>query len=201
MFSWDGERVTVGEVEFSEGPVLIPYRIELDDESSVCVCPDTLVLNRKGAPRYPNQLTPDTSLLPLYQRINKDGYSFYQEPGEWHKKALTPGDRNRWRRVSRMVAEWQLERRCEPGDIVTFRSKDRTNCHPSNLKLIKRERKTTTKKANFAEPLFEAQRFIDRYNHKVIRAFLDTSCNMLSIRGLGTSNLSLGGIFISADSE
>jgi len=160
-----------------------------------------MVLLRNGAPRFPEQLVNGTSLLPYYTKLATKGYPIYQEPGDWHHGGLTPSDKNRWRRVTRMVAEWKLERRCEKEDVVSYISKDRVDCRPGNLKLSRKKRKTTQKKVGFAEPIFEAQRFIDRHNHKVDRANLDTSRNLLSIRGLETANFSVGGIFVSADSE
>jgi len=202
IFTWNGERVTVGEVEVKDSTrLVIPFRVELDDGSKLVLCTETLVLLRNGAPRFPEQLVSETSLLPLYTKSDSSGYPVYQEPGEWHRAALTPSDRNRWRRVSRMVAEWKLGRRCAPGDVVSYVSKDRMDCSPENLKFHRKERKKTEKKVGFAEPLFEAQRFLDRYNHKVVRTYLDTSRSLLSIRGLGTANLSVGGVFVSVDPE
>lgn len=202
VLCWDGERVTVGTIivhdEFRE---VIPHRLDLDDANTFACCSETMVLLRDGAPRYVADLKDGQSLLPLYMKIDSAKYPCYQEPGEWHKKALTASDRNRWRRLSRLVAEWKLGRRCEPGDIVSYVSSNRMDCHPDNLKISRKKRKPTQKKADFAEHLFEAQRFIDQHNHKVNRVHLDTSRNLLSIRGLGTTNLAVGGIFVSVDSE
>lgn len=200
VLTWDGDRVTVGQITVERTPgLVIPYKIELDDGSWFHCCPDTMVLLRNGAPRFPEQITADTSLLPLYTKLDAAGYPVYQEPGEWHKKALTPSDKNRWRRMSRMVAEWKLKRRCEPGDNISYVSSDRLNCHPDNLKFDRKVRKKTEKRVDFVEPLLKAQKFIDENNHKVSRVFLDTSRNLLSIRGLGTGNLSVGGVFASVD--
>jgi len=202
VFTWDGDRITVGEVEIKDSTrLVIPYCVELDDETKLVLCSETMLLLKTGAPRFPEQLAPEASLLPLYTKADVKGYPIYQEPGEWHRAALTPSDRNRWRRVSRMVAEWKLGRRCAPGDIVSYISKDRMNCAPENLRIHQKDRKKTEKKVEFAEPLFEAQRFINKYNHKITRVYLDTSRSLLSIRGLGTANLSVGGVFVSVDSE
>lgn len=202
VYAWDGERVTVGRVVVTDDQQLrIPYTVVLDDGSYFSCCPETMMLLRSGAPRYPEQLEPQESMLPLYLRLDRSGYLTYQEPGDWHNGALTESDKCRWRRVSRLVAEWKLDRRCKAGDVVSFLSKDRANCHPDNLLVTKKKRKKTQKKSSFAEHLFEAQRFIDRHNHKVKRVYLDSSRNLLSIRGLKTANLSVSGIFVSVDSE
>ena len=202
VLTWDGDRVTVGEIVVSDGPMLtIPYRLILDDGAELVFCKETMLLLRNGAPRYPEQLAPKTSLLPLYSKFDSSGYSIYQEPGDWHKNALTPSDRYRWRRVSRLVAEWKLERRCGPEDTVSFVSDDRTDCRPDNLIVTQKKRKKSEVKVKFAEPIFAAQRFIKKHNHKVISIYLDASRNLLSIRGLRTANIAVSGIFASVDSE
>lgn len=200
VVSWDGDRATVGQVQVeTTSNLVIPYKIELDDGSALHCCPETMLLLRNGSPRYPEQITADTSLLPLYTKLDAAGYPVYQEPGEWHKKALTPSDKNRWRRLGRLVAEWQLKRRCEPGDTVSYLSSDRLNCHPDNLKFEKKPRKKTEKRVDFVEPLVQAKKFIDANNHRVVRVSLDTSRCLLSIRGLGTGNMAVGGVFASVD--
>lgn len=200
VLTWDGDRITVGQIRVEHHPALvIPYRIELDDGTAIVCCSETLFLLRCGGPRYPEQIAPDTSLMPLYTKLDSAGYPVYQEPGDWHKKALTPSDRNRWRRVSRLVAEWILKRRCEPGDLVSYLSNDKLNCHPDNLKIDRKARKKTQKRVDFVEPLIMAQKFIDENNHRVTRIYLDTSRNLLSIIGLGTANMAVGGVFASVD--
>jgi len=202
VFTWDGERVTVGQIEVTEDHRLqIPRRIELDDGNGFSCCVETMVLSRSGGPRFLDQLQPGDSLLPFYLKTDAGGYPVYQEPGDWHLGALTPSDKNRWRRLSRLVAEWKLGRRCEIGDVVSYVSSDRQNVHPSNLRVSRKTRKKTKKKVEFAEPIFEAQRFIDQHNHKVVGVYLDTSHNLLSIRGLRTANLAVNGVFISVDPE
>jgi hypothetical protein len=207
VLTWDGDRITVGQIRVEECPrIIIPYRIELDDDSSFRCCPETMLLLRNGGPRYPDQIAAETSMLPLYTKLDSVGYPVYQEPGEWHTKALTPSDRNRWRRLSRLVAEWKLGRRCEPGDIVSYASSDRRDCHPDNLKFDRKLRKKTQKRVDFMEPMIKGQKFIDEHprhktksNHKIRRICLDTSRNLLSIIGLGTTNLAVGGVFASVD--
>ena len=100
-----------------------------------------------------------------------------------------------------MVAEWKTRRRCEPGDSVTFRNKVRTDCHPDNLDVSRKPPKQPKKKVKFAEPIFEAQRFIDHHNHKIIQVRVDNGRNLFSIRGLEAANLAVSGIFLSVDTE
>jgi len=201
VYTWDGNRVTVGEVDvLKKGRFTIPWAITLDDDTTVAVCSETMILLRSGAPRFPEQIVIDDSLLPLYLKLDRDGYSTYQEPGDWHKGAKTTRDGFRWRRVSRMVAEWKMERRCKAGDVVSFISKDRSNCHPDNLEIEHKPRKQS-KRSNFADPIIVAHRFIRRHNHKVTAVRLDISRDLFSIRGKKTANLAVGGIFLSVDSE
>jgi hypothetical protein len=201
VYTWDGERVTVGEVEILEDSRLsIPQAITLDDGTTLKVCSETMLLTRSGAPRYPEQIEAGDSLLPLYTKTDGNGYLIYQEPGVWHKCAKTTRDGYRWRPVSRMVAEWKMERRCAAGDVVSFISKDRTNCHPDNLKISRKPRKKM-KRSNFADPIIRAHRFIRRHNHGVTEVRIDISRDLFSIRGVETANLAVDGIFLSVDSE
>lgn len=202
VYTWDGVKVTVSEAEIVEGALVVPYALDLDDESTVIVCPKTEVLLReKGDPCSIEGLAPQTSLLPLYMKLDAPGYLLYREPGEWHKGAKTRRDGQRWRRVSRMVAEWKMNRRCQPGDVVSFENGVRTYCHPDNLKIEHKPPRKPKKKVKFAEPIFRAQRFIRKNNHQVVRVRVDTSRKMLSIRGLEAANLAVNGVFISVDAE
>jgi hypothetical protein len=199
VYTWDGDRVTVGTVEAQAGRKAVPHVVELDDGSIVVADHETLVLKRSGSPAYISDLQPDDSLLPLYMKLDSPGYLTYRQPGDWQKGAKTARDSYRWRRVSRMVAEWKLGRRCQPGDVVSFKDGIRTNCHPDNLKIEHKKPRKPKKISKFAEPIFVADRFIKKHNHRVVQVRLDISRDLFSIRGLEASNLSVGGIFISVD--
>jgi hypothetical protein len=201
VYTWDGIKVTVGEVEVLPSKLAVAYAVTLDDEETLYTSKGSSLVLRSGDPIPAEELAPETSLLPLYVKLDSAGYLIYQEPGEWHRGAKTTRDSYRWRRASRMVAEWKMRRRCEAGDVVSFRNKNRTDCHPDNLKIEKKIRKQPKKKVKFAEPIFEADRFIRRHNHKVVRARVDISRELFSIRGLEADNLAVNGIFISVDTE
>lgn len=201
VYTWDGIKVTVGEIEVLPSKYRVSSKIVLDDGEELYVSPETQVLLRSGEPTNIKNLVEGTSLLPLYTKQDSSGYSIYQEPGEWHRGAKTTRDSYAWRRVSRMVAEWKMRRRCEPGDVVTFRNKIRTDCHPDNLQVVKKPPKRPKKKVGFAEPIFEAQRFINRNNHQIAGVQVDTSRDLFSIRGPESANLAVNGIFISVDTE
>jgi hypothetical protein len=201
VYTWDGQRITVGRIQIDDPRVRIPHRISLDDNSILLIDPGTMVLLRDGAPRFPSDLKAGNSLLPLYRKLDSGGYPIYWEPGGWNRSAQTTRDSYRWRRVTRMVAEWKMGRRCRSGDIVSYVSKDRGNCHPDNLKIVHKEIKRPARKVKSIDPLFEAQRFINESNHKVAQVGVDVSGDLFSIRGLETSNLAVGEIFLSVDSE
>lgn len=201
VYTWDGIKVTVGEIEVLPPKLVIAHEITLDDDTKLYVSRDTSVLLRSQDQTTADALTAGTSLLPLYTKLDSSGYLIYQEPGEWHRGAKTTRDSYAWRRVSRMVAEWKMRRRVEPGDVVSFRNKKRTDCHPDNLKIEKKPPRKPKKKVEFAEPIFEAQRFINRNNHKVGQVRVDISRSLFSIRGPEAANLAVNGIFLSVDTE
>jgi len=201
VYTWDGKRVTVGQIRVESARIRVPFRIELDDGSELLVSEDTQIYLRDGQLDFAKHLEPKTSLLPLYLRLDDQGYPTYREPGDWNKGAKTVRDGFNWRRVSRMVAEWRLGRRVAPGDHVSFLDKDRRNCAPENLLIEYRKPKPRKQKAKFAEPIFEAQRFLEKENHKIDAVQVDISREMFSIRGIGTSNLGVSGIFVSVDTE
>lgn len=201
VYTWDGVKVTVGEVEVVEGRYAPCVALTLDDESRIIVSHGTTALLRSEDPVPIISLAVETSLLPLYMKPDSAGYTVYKEPGNWHKGAKTQRDSFRQRRVSRMVAEWKMRRRCEPGDVVSFKDGDRTNCHPDNLKIEQKAPRKLKQKSKFAEPIFEAARFIEENNHKVKLVRVDKSRNLFSIRGLEAANLAVSGIFISVDTE
>lgn len=200
-FTWDGDRVTVGKF-IVDGPRLqIPLRVMLDDTSVVYVADGMSMLRRDGERELVRNLEDRDSLLPLYMKIDRDGYPLYREPGDWHRGALTRRDSESWRRISRMVAEWKLGRRCAPGDRVSFADKRRSNCRPDNLVITHKTPKPRQQKADFAEPIFEAARIIERFNHKIENIDVDISREMFSIKGLDADIIALSGIFMTVDSE
>jgi len=201
VYTWDGGKVTVGKIEVVPGTLMIAQEIILDDDSKLLVSKDTLVQLRSSDQITADRLSAGDSLLPLYTKFDASGYLIYQEPGRWHRGAKTTRDSYAWRRVGRMVAEWKLRRRCEPGDVVSYRNNQRSDCHPDNLKIEKKSPRKPKKKVKFAEPIFTADRFIRRHNHKVLQVRVDTSREMFSIRGLATANLAVNGIFLSVDTE
>jgi len=201
VYTWDGVKITVGEIEVIEGRFAPCLTLSLDDDSNLLVSQDATILLRSGLETPVEYLTPETSLLPLYTKQDSSGYTVYKEPGEWHRGAKTLRDSYRQRRVSRMVAEWKTRRRCEPGDVVSFKDGNRTNSHPDNLKIEKKPPRKPKMKSKFAEPLFEADRFIKENNHKVKLVTVDKSRNLLSIRGLDAANLAVNGVFVSVDTE
>jgi len=202
IFTWDGKRVTVGRIRVGHRLRGIPQRIELDDGSEVRLGPNTKVLMCDEVPVPASELVVDASLLPLYMKINKQGYFQYREPGEWHKNALTTRDKQPWRLVSRMVAEWKLGRRVRPGDRVVFREKDRRNCAPENLLIEQNEPKQQKQTAKWVKPLLKADRLVREFkNHKVGDLHVDISGEMFSIKGIGAANLAVGGIFVCVDKE
>lgn len=199
VYTWDGQKVTIGRILVEPSYLTVPVHLELDDGSDFHVSDQTQVLLRSGERTTAGALTPATSLLPLYYKADSDGYSIYREPGDWNKSALTKRDSWNWRRVSRMVAEWKLGRRCQPGDIVRFVDGNKKNAHPENLLVEFREPKPIKRKIKFVEPLLEAQKFLDDENHKVESVQIGVSREMFSITGLKIDNLCVGGVFISVD--
>lgn len=201
VFAWIDDKITVGEIEVSPNRFGVPSALDLDDGSSVRLSSETMVLLRNGAPRFVDQLQPGDSLLPLYTKLDSDNYLLYQQVGDWRKRALTRRDSYGWRRVSRMIAEWKMGRRCRPGDEVTFVDGDRQNHDPENIRIIEKPPRKPKKKQQFAEPIFRAHDFIRRHNHKLLAVRLDISVELFSIRGMDGANLSVNGIFISVDME
>lgn len=199
VYTWDGDQVTLGRIKIGKTSLQVPLKVELDDGSNILIGNGANLLVRDGTEKKARDVKSGASLLPLYLKKDGDGYTLYKEPGSWNKGALTRRDSSNWRRVSRMVAEWKLNRRCAPGDIVRFDDGNRANSHPDNLIIEYRAPKPRKQKAKFAEPIFEAQRLIRKFNHKVEEISLDISREMFSIKGVGVANFAIGGIFIAVD--
>ena len=197
-YTWNGQRVTLGKFMICLPTPQVPTRITLDDEADILVA-RTKVLLREGRMASLSDLKACESLMPLYRRVGRDGYPFYQEPGDWNKGGLTRRDTETWRKSSRLVAEALLGRRCQHGDVIKHKDKNKMNCLPTNLSISHRAPKMRAQKAKFAEPLFEAQRFIDKHNHKIDKIEIALSQEMFSIKGIEASNISVDGIFIAVD--
>ncbi len=201
VFTWNGERVTVGTLEVQGPLVQVPLRITLDDGSEIYLANGGRFVSRENKIVLARDLEIGESLMPLYLKADSDGYPTYREPGDWNKNAQTQRDGWNWRRVARMVAESKLGRRCRPGDIVRHADGNRKNCLPENLVIAYREPKMTHQKAAFAEPIFEAQRQIKKINHKIDDLVVDKSREMFLLRGEGIANVGVGGVFVLVDTE
>jgi hypothetical protein len=210
-FSWDGERVTVNRFMLAGSHVGQPVEIELDDDARIACDQEAKVvlLNTKTA--RPLDLNSVTSLLPLYFKLSHD-HVLYREPGNWFKGGKVAADRKRWRKVSRMVAEWSLGRRLENGEQVRILNGDRANCRPDNVVIDNQPYKKPKKVKSFADPIFEGEKLIQEIendprlglklprrprNHKLIRAEIGVSRDLFSIKTFDLGNLAINGIFFS----
>lgn len=199
VFTWDGSRITVGQALATRCSRGITTDLLLDDGAILHMRPESYVLSKLRTYRRVSDLAVGESLLPLYLKEGSSGPT-YHEFGDWFRGGLAPSDRNRWRRISRMVAEWKLGRRLEKGEIVEHVDGCNFNCAPENLRVIYRKSKPPRKKAKFAEPIFEANRLLHKYsNHKVAKIETGVSREMFSIRGVGSSNLAVCGVFVCTD--
>ena len=202
IFSWNGERVVPGRIRIEAPRLSVPLKLELDDGSWILASGTSRFLLHSGGDETLRELPTKTSLLPLYLRRDHQGYAAYREPGLFHRDALTSSDRRNWRKVSRMVAEWKLGRRMQPGDFVRYKDGDRGNSDPFNLEIeFIKPKARRSQKSKFAEPIFAAHDFIKKVNHKVEDVKVGTSREMFSIKGIGISNFAVGGVFVSVDVE
>jgi len=166
IFNWDGQRITVGHVQFEEARRGVAVAVHLDDGSVLRVCRDQEFLLRDGARCLVTDLQPGTSLLPLYLSADHHGYLSYVEPGEWHRGGLTRQDRQRRRRVARMVAEWKLKRRVQPGDQIR-QPEGRLICDPAHVHVSHKPRKQQKRIDPVFRLLREAKKLMNPNNHKV----------------------------------
>lgn len=132
-FTWDGQKITVGQVQVLPHPTPLPaQRVGLDDETVLYLQDDQQVIDRQTG--LPVPITPGLSVMPLYLSRTSGNYPTFKQIGEPSPTAA-PTDRRRTRLVSRMVYEWKSGTQLEPGQIVRFIDGNRSNCEPSNLRV------------------------------------------------------------------
>ena len=210
-YAWDGERVTVNRFMISESHRGQPVELELDDDARIVCDQESKVLTLGAKKVSPLDLDSGSSLLPLYFKLAR-GDILYREPGNWFKGGKVTSDKKRWRKVSRMVAEWSLGRRLEEGEQVRILNGDKSNCRPDNVVVDYQRQKRPTKVKSFADPIFEAQKLLEEMkndlrlgkkpprrhgNHKLIRSSVGVSRDLFSIKTFDSGNLAISGIFIS----
>lgn len=202
-YTWDGCRVTVGFIIVERIPTKkIPVLFNLDDGSVLSVGLDNYLYTRSdGKAVIATKLTSGDSVLPFYKKLDRTGHVLYYEPLDWNKSALTAGDSQKWRRASRMVAEYKLERRVAPGDKVSLIDGDKQNLNPSNLSIRVGEAKQRSVKVGWVEALKDAHRLINELNHKIMSAEIGLSRDMFTIKGVAVGNFAAGGVFVSVDME
>jgi len=199
VFVWNGTKVTIGVVHVEPAGQSAPVCLTLDDSTDLIISPEMQVFLIGGSLAPAREIPVGTSILPFYFREDRQRHRLYREPGEWHLGAHTNVDSGRWRRIYRMVAEVKLGRRCRPDDAVRLIDGDRNNCSPENIVVEERRITAPSTRKNFTSPLVEAQKIIDRPNHRVTAVKTLPSREMYSIVGEGSGSLAAGGVFIRAD--
>lgn len=136
-FIWTGYRVFIDTVTACNcvGERQI-FGVHLDDGSAVYTSSDAEFVTRDGDIVVAAEIESGTSLMPLYLSKDSHGYPIYKENNpEANKTAPCSTDRAPRRKICRLVAEWKLGHRLEPGTFVEHIDGDRKNCGPDNLKI------------------------------------------------------------------
>lgn len=134
-FAWRDGRITVGQVRGRIGPRKPMVRVLLDDGTALRVSIDQEFVRRDGSLVRAGSLAGGDRLMPLYVSFTTNGYPLFRHVSNHFKDAPCPIDRKRRRLVSRMVCEWRVGGRLQPGVKVWHLDRDRRNCDPSNLDL------------------------------------------------------------------
>jgi hypothetical protein len=100
------------------------FSVGLDDGNFIHASASSEFVMKSGVTKAPYELEPGDSLLPLYLGQDAHGYPTYQIPGRAVK-----------RKLSRLAAEWKLNRELEKGTYVEHIDGDRKNVHPDNLRI------------------------------------------------------------------
>ena len=107
-------------------------RVTLDNGEAISCTPDHRFMARDGAWAEAAGLAPDSSLMPFYKKLDRDGYVLICQPYS-----------GRWQR-----AHWAIARAGALGAIHRFRNQravihhkdfDRTNNDPANLAFLGEE--------------------------------------------------------------
>src|SRR5687768_4365849 len=72
-------RIKFGSIRVIRGEAIRAHRIILDDNASLTLATDSACMLRNGAYRSASLLEPGTSLMPLYTRQDRDGYTLVQQ--------------------------------------------------------------------------------------------------------------------------
>lgn len=208
VFTWDGEKISVGQIKRGKTVRERAYFITLDNDMSIFCSDYDFFVTKKDGPKEVLKLKRRASIMPLYIKLDAHGYPLYADQGEYYKSGLTINDKNKRRKVCRMVAEWKYKKRLERFDWVEFVDMDRLNAHPDNIILINKP-KDVTRCPAFAKPFVKAgeilqklQARLDRFkinNHKVTDYGYDVERDLIEIEGLDTTNFGAHGVFVFTD--
>lgn len=109
------DRVTLTPLTVREGAPAELVVITLDDTSVVQVGLDAALIARDGQLVRATDVEPGLSLMPFYTRRRKKLVEYF-EPGDYFLGGLATADKEAWRSLLRMVAEWKFGRRLEDGE-------------------------------------------------------------------------------------
>lgn len=216
IFSWDGTHIVPGRILIESTKYRVPVRLTLDSSEELLVTDDSTTYLFEGGRILIQDLQPQSSLLPIYLKTDGDGYPIFREPRGWNRQALTDRDKYAWRKVARMVGDYNLSRRMGPNDRISMVDGNKRNCVPSNVEIkhcIPKQRTWTNKMVapladahdlmeaakNKKKPKKRGRKPLKKKNHKLMKIEFDISREMFLIRGINTANFGTSGIFIDVD--
>ncbi len=101
---------------------------------------DDQILTLYDGPVRAGDLRPGARLLPFYTRMRGEHVEYFEPSLEFVESANTPTDKNQWRNLSRVTAEYKLKRRLQPDDVVKNVTDDKLNNGVNSI--VVRKRKT-----------------------------------------------------------
>lgn len=206
VFSFDGQRITVGWLEqiipCGRSPVI---NVIFDNHDGLVVTRDQKLLLFDGSPASTEENLIGKSLLPLYLSKDRHGYCTYRENTGYHLNANTEADCQKVRKVARMVAEAKLSSRLVSNTYVKHIDGNKQNCHPDNLSVTQ---KSGIKQRKFVHPfvkaVIDAQKIIESHhkNHKVVEVLPGEQVNVYGCIVTPMNNMAVNGVFVqTSDNE
>lgn len=191
------DKITCVKAKFKAETIAKSIEVILDDQSSVKVGLNQEFLMRDYTILKLTDLKFNDRLSPFYTRKRVNSLQYY-EISDYFKESLRDSDKNRYRNISRLVAEYKLNRRLNFNERVAMADKNQNNCNLENIIITMVGERT--REYPYVKAVEEAIRVLKLLkNHRILEIKQEETDTLFSVKCAEKVPVAISGIFLMSD--